>query len=99
MSRRLARPYGSLRRTGKGCGGGRGAQEFGQCCREPLSGSIRPRGYGFIRPDDGGKDVFVHITALEALRMRALSEGQRVRYQAQSDIRPSPTIAARKPSS
>ena len=45
------------------------------------------KGYGFIRPDDGGKDVFVHVTALEASGMKALNEGQRVNYQIVSDRR------------
>lgn len=38
------------------------------------------KGYGFITPDDGGKDVFVHITALEQGGMQALAEGQRVNF-------------------
>ena len=39
------------------------------------------KGYGFIQPDDGGADVFVHITALEAAGMRSLDEGQKVNYE------------------
>ena len=39
------------------------------------------RGYGFIKPDDGGRDVFVHITALEAAGLRSLNEGQKVSYE------------------
>jgi CspA family cold shock protein len=38
------------------------------------------RGYGFIQPDDGSKDVFVHISALERAGLRSLSEGQKVSY-------------------
>ena len=38
------------------------------------------KGYGFIQPDDGGKDVFVHITAVQAAGWRDLQEGQRVSY-------------------
>jgi cold shock protein len=38
------------------------------------------KGYGFIQPDDGSKDVFVHITALERAGLRGLNEGQRVSY-------------------
>jgi CspA family cold shock protein len=45
------------------------------------------KGFGFIRPDDGGKDVFVHITALEASGLKALNEGQRVNYQVMTDRR------------
>lgn len=38
------------------------------------------KGFGFIAPEDGGKDVFVHISAVERAGMPALSEGQRVCY-------------------
>jgi CspA family cold shock protein len=38
------------------------------------------KGYGFIMPQDGGKDVFVHITAVQAAGLRGLNEGQRVSY-------------------
>ena len=43
------------------------------------------KGYGFIAPDDGGKDVFVHATALEAAGVRSLNDGQAVSYELQSD--------------
>jgi len=36
------------------------------------------KGYGFIQPDDGGKDVFVHISAVERAGMQALNEGQKI---------------------
>ena len=39
------------------------------------------KGYGFIQPDDGSKDVFVHITAVERAGMRSLNEGQKVTYE------------------
>jgi cold shock protein len=39
------------------------------------------KGYGFIQPDAGGADVFVHITALEAAGLRSLNEGQKVSYE------------------
>jgi CspA family cold shock protein len=45
------------------------------------------KGYGFIAPDDGGKDVFVHATALEAAGMRGLAEGQKVSFEIESDRR------------
>lgn len=38
------------------------------------------KGYGFIQPDDGSKDVFVHISALERAGLRGLNEGQKVTY-------------------
>ena len=43
------------------------------------------KGYGFIQPDTGGKDVFVHITALEAAGMRTLSDGQKVSVEETPD--------------
>ena len=45
------------------------------------------KGYGFIQPDDGGKDVFVHATALERAGMRGLVEGQKVVFDTQPDRR------------
>jgi cold shock protein len=45
------------------------------------------KGYGFIQPDDGSKDVFVHATALERAGMRALNEGQKVSFDVQEDRR------------
>lgn len=45
------------------------------------------KGYGFITPDDGGKDVFVHVTAVEAAGMGTLSEGQKINYEAVSEER------------
>ena len=39
------------------------------------------KGYGFIMPQDGGKDVFVHITAVQAAGLRGLNEGQQVSYE------------------
>jgi len=38
------------------------------------------RGYGFIQPQDGGKDVFVHITAVQRAGMDSLTEGQSIAY-------------------
>ena len=45
------------------------------------------KGFGFIAPDDGGKDVFVHATAVEAAGMRTLNEGQKVSFDIQPDAR------------
>lgn len=43
------------------------------------------KGFGFIVPDEGGPDVFVHITAVEAAGMRTLNENQKVSYDIQVD--------------
>jgi CspA family cold shock protein len=45
------------------------------------------KGFGFIQPDGGGKDVFVHATALERAGMRGLVEGQKVAFDTQEDRR------------
>ena len=45
------------------------------------------KGYGFIQPDEGGKDVFVHISAVEQAGMRSLAEGQKITYEILSDKR------------
>ncbi|MBT6116993.1 MAG: cold-shock protein [Rhodospirillaceae bacterium] len=45
------------------------------------------RGYGFIAPDDGSKDVFVHISAVEAAGMSDLQEGQKLTFEIQPDTR------------
>jgi CspA family cold shock protein len=45
------------------------------------------KGFGFIQPDDGGKDVFVHISAVERAGMRNLIEGQKISYEMESDRR------------
>ena len=43
------------------------------------------KGFGFIQPADGGKDVFVHISAVERSELGSLSEGQRVSFELQRD--------------
>jgi CspA family cold shock protein len=45
------------------------------------------KGYGFIQPDNGDKDVFVHATALERAGMRGLREGQKISYELHTDQR------------
>ncbi len=45
------------------------------------------RGYGFIEPEGGDKDVFVHATALERAGINGLREGQKVRFDTQNDPR------------
>jgi CspA family cold shock protein len=45
------------------------------------------KGFGFIQPDDGSKDVFVHISAVERAGMSGLNEGQKVSYDLVADRR------------
>ena len=43
------------------------------------------KGYGFIQPEDGGGDIFVHVSAVEKAGLRALNEGQKVSYDKQNE--------------
>ena len=43
------------------------------------------KGFGFIQPEEGGADVFVHISAVEKAGLRSLNEGQRVSYELQNE--------------
>ncbi|HEV3043930.1 MAG TPA: cold-shock protein [Roseiarcus sp.] len=45
------------------------------------------KGYGFIQPDDGGKDVFVHVSAVERAGLRDLVEGQKIAFEVVADKR------------
>jgi CspA family cold shock protein len=45
------------------------------------------KGYGFIQPDDGGKDAFVHVSAIERAGMNDLSEGQKISFELVTDTR------------
>ena len=45
------------------------------------------KGFGFIQPDDGGKDVFVHISAVERSGLGGLGEGQKISFELQRDSR------------
>jgi len=52
-----------------------------------LTGTLKwfnsAKGFGFIAPEDGGKDVFVHISAFERANLRSFAEGQRLNYEVQ----------------
>lgn len=52
------------------------------------------KGFGFIQPDDGSKDVFVHATAIERAGMRDLREGQKVSFDVETDRRSGKSAAA-----
>ena len=43
------------------------------------------KGYGFIQPEEGGPDVFVHVSAVERAGLRSLNEGQRVAFELQNE--------------
>lgn len=51
------------------------------------------KGYGFIAPDEGGKDVFVHISAVQRSGLESLNEGQKVSYELVTDQRTSKVAA------
>lgn len=42
------------------------------------------KGYGFIAPDDGGKDIFVHISAVERAGLKSLNDNQKISYEMQA---------------
>ena len=56
-----------------------------------ISGTVKffnaDKGYGFIAPDEGGNDAFVHISAVERAGMATLSQNQRVSYELEEDRR------------
>ncbi|HRF09948.1 MAG TPA: cold-shock protein [Xanthobacteraceae bacterium] len=57
----------------------------------PNSGTVKffnsEKGYGFIKPDDGGRDVFVHVSAVMNSGLGTLNEGQRVSFEVEPDKR------------
>jgi CspA family cold shock protein len=54
----------------------------------------RIRGYGFIQPDDGSPDVFVHFSAIESAGLSELNEGQKVSYELTTDVRTGKSLAS-----
>lgn len=77
---------------GGGGGGGRGGDPAGAG-----AGVVKwfnpTKGFGFIQPDDGGQDVFVHISAVEQAGLRGLNEGQTLAYDLEQDRRSGKTSA------
>jgi len=63
--------------------------------RVPKPSKIHQKGFGFIEPEDGGKDVFVHATALEHAGMSGLSEGQKVSFESEVDNRSGKTALSK----
>jgi CspA family cold shock protein len=71
---------GGIARHGKADGGG-----FPMAMTGTVKFFNGERGYGFIKPDDGGRDVFVHITAVERAGLKDLAEGQRITFEVEPD--------------
>ena len=69
--------------------GGGGFQDRGPVSGDPGQGVVKwfnsTKGFGFIQPDQGGQDIFVHISAVERAGLRGLDEGQRVSFVAAPD--------------
>jgi CspA family cold shock protein len=65
------------------------ATQCGEGVPMAMTGTVKffngERGYGFIKPDDGGRDVFVHITAVERAGLKDLIEGQRIAFEVEPD--------------
>jgi len=65
------------------------ASNTGRSFPMAMTGTVKffngERGYGFIKPDDGGRDVFVHITAVERAGLKDLAEGQRITFEVEPD--------------
>ena len=53
------------------------------------------KGFGFIQPDSGGNDVFVHVSAIERAGLRGLAEGQKISYEIVADSRSGKSSADR----
>jgi CspA family cold shock protein len=84
-------PQASIRfELGRGCGLASPYDEQGKELAM-ATGTVKwyneTKGYGFIQPDNGGKDVFVHASALERAGLRGLVEGQKISYEIESDRR------------
>jgi CspA family cold shock protein len=84
------------RPRGGGGGGGGGGRPGGDPAGAG-AGTVKwfnpTKGFGFIQPDDGGQDVFVHISAVEQAGLRGLNEGQTVAYDLEADRRSGKTSA------
>ena len=78
MSSRAAAPWGRRR-------GNHGEGSFPMAMAGVVKFFNAERGYGFIKPDDGGRDVFVHITAVERAGLKSLNEGQRISFDVEPD--------------
>jgi cold shock protein len=75
----------SCRAVGAGGGATLGQRSFPMAQGGTVKFFNTERGYGFIKPDDGGRDVFVHITAVERAGLKSLNEGQRINFDVEPD--------------
>src|SRR3984885_2698837 len=87
------RPRGDGFGGGGGGGGGRPAGDPAGAGAGTVKWFNPTKGFGFIQPDDGGQDVFVHISAVEQAGLRGLNEGQQVAYDLEADRRSGKTSA------
>jgi CspA family cold shock protein len=70
----------------RGAGGGAAWEEFIPMAQTGVVKFFNgERGYGFVKPDDGGRDVFVHITAVEQAGLKGLNEGQKISFDVEPD--------------
>lgn len=67
--------------AGNSARGLKGAMETDQMATGTVKWFNTQKGYGFIQPDEGGNDVFVHISAVERAGLQGLREGQKVTYE------------------
>jgi CspA family cold shock protein len=82
MSGRAVAPWGAA--AGQPWGN-HGERSFPMAMTGTVKFFNAERGYGFIKPDDGGRDVFVHITAVEQAGLKSLNEGQRISFDVEPD--------------
>jgi CspA family cold shock protein len=87
------RPRGGGGGFGGGGGGGRPSGDPAGAGAGTVKWFNPTKGFGFIQPDDGGQDVFVHISAVEQAGLRGLNEGQQVAYDLEADRRSGKTSA------
>jgi cold shock protein len=85
-------PFPTYELPGQACGPfGRRVTPIGKGSRMRVTGTMKffnvTKGFGFVQPDDGSKDVFVHATALEAAGIRSLNEGDKISFVLEDDRR------------